>query len=565
MSPMILDNLGIQVSLEEATAEAAKMFGVEADALTKVQLQAGMMNVVMRALERNTAAMPEIAGTAAQRWAALGVTFKNVKDTIGSAFIPILERVMDVVKGLTDTYLPPLVDWFTNKLAPGIGEAFDRVSQFITDLSSGERLTTATRKLMQGIFDPDLIQKVIDVELWVQKIGRAIGAGDWSTAGAMLWEQVTIAVGKAIAVGDSLDTMLRDWASGKLGIKKELVIEPGMEGLPSDVLAAMEPNTSTWGEIGIAVRDQLIVQFGIAKEYLADWLAKGINFGTRIYEGMKQGLLDALNVAPMFEMNEMGEWVDVPPGGAIGKAIAAKLGADIVAGLSWWMDTTTKGIPEAFRDWATANLEKFTDAGNKIGFALATKIKEGISNSISYNTNPSYADGIVTEIAKATTQAALNMATTLRAIGHAIVDGIGEGIGEALGLDSPFVAGVTAALTTAWDTIMGMTPWGWYFRYQSAKEGIGGLGGIPALGDLEFGRKALGGYASGLTLVGERGPELVSLPRGSYVHDNAESERMVGGTTVNFGAGSIVVNNPRNASDVEIGVLRGLRSAGVAI
>jgi hypothetical protein len=94
--------------------------------------------------------------------------------------------------------------------------------------------------------------------------------------------------------------------------------------------------------------------------------------------------------------------------------------------------------------------------------------------------------------------------------------------------------------------------------------GKGFGGSLKPFGDLQFQTRASGGYASGLTLVGERGPELVSLPRGSYVHDNAESERMAGGTTVNFGPGSIVINNPKDARDVEIGVLRGLRAAGVA-
>ena len=40
------------------------------------------------------------------------------------------------------------------------------------------------------------------------------------------------------------------------------------------------------------------------------------------------------------------------------------------------------------------------------------------------------------------------------------------------------------------------------------------------------GEAASGGPASGLTWVGEEGPELVNLPPGSYVHDNAESMRM---------------------------------------
>jgi hypothetical protein len=47
--------------------------------------------------------------------------------------------------------------------------------------------------------------------------------------------------------------------------------------------------------------------------------------------------------------------------------------------------------------------------------------------------------------------------------------------------------------------------------------------------------KAKGGLTSGpVTLVGEQGPELVSLPRGSYVHNAHNTERMLGegsGTT----------------------------------
>lgn len=41
---------------------------------------------------------------------------------------------------------------------------------------------------------------------------------------------------------------------------------------------------------------------------------------------------------------------------------------------------------------------------------------------------------------------------------------------------------------------------------------------------------ATGGYRSGLTWTGERGPELVELPRGSYVHPHAESMAMASGS-----------------------------------
>ena len=44
-------------------------------------------------------------------------------------------------------------------------------------------------------------------------------------------------------------------------------------------------------------------------------------------------------------------------------------------------------------------------------------------------------------------------------------------------------------------------------------------------------KRAMGGPASGLTLVGERGPELVSLPSGSFVHRSGTGP---GGQTNNF-------------------------------
>ena len=61
--------------------------------------------------------------------------------------------------------------------------------------------------------------------------------------------------------------------------------------------------------------------------------------------------------------------------------------------------------------------------------------------------------------------------------------------------------------------------------------GIRSISIVGAIGNVVSGitKRATGGFASGLTLVGERGPELVSLPRGSYVNSNSASQRMMGG------------------------------------
>jgi len=57
--------------------------------------------------------------------------------------------------------------------------------------------------------------------------------------------------------------------------------------------------------------------------------------------------------------------------------------------------------------------------------------------------------------------------------------------------------------------------------------GGGVLGGLGDLAGKAVGKKASGGWASGLTWVGERGPELLALPGGSRVYSNAESRQMV--------------------------------------
>ena len=141
MSPMILDNLGIQVTLADATANAAEQFGVEADELSKTQLQTGMMNVVLEKLAENTAAMPEVAGTAAQAQAAFGVALKDTKDAIGLALLPAFTSLMKIVTTFATDNLPKLVAIFQDKIGPaitGVVDAFGWLGEKISWVISGQ-------------------------------------------------------------------------------------------------------------------------------------------------------------------------------------------------------------------------------------------------------------------------------------------------------------------------------------------------------------------------------------------------------------------------------------------
>lgn len=88
LSPMILDNLGIQVSLNEAYEEWATVNGRAVDSMTKTEQQMAVMDQVMRKLKENTAGMSDEFGTTGER---IKTSMENAKDAIGRNLVPALE------------------------------------------------------------------------------------------------------------------------------------------------------------------------------------------------------------------------------------------------------------------------------------------------------------------------------------------------------------------------------------------------------------------------------------------------------------------------------------------
>ena len=85
--------------------------------------------------------------------------------------------------------------------------------------------------------------------------------------------------------------------------------------------------------------------------------------------------------------------------------------------------------------------------------------------------------------------------------------------------------------------------------------GIGGKGfGVPKIPMLATGAR---NFKGGLAIVGERGPELVSLPRGSDVFSNQESRGMAGGTTINF-YNARIVSDARTQEELSDDIIRSI-------
>lgn len=163
LSPMIVDNLDIQVDLNTAYEAYGKEIGKAVSELSKQEQQTALMAQVMDKLAENTAKMPEVAGTATQKMAALGVKLTNVKDRISLALLPIFNKLFDVVLKVADKALPILTDFFENKVVPVIETkvipALQQVWMWI-----GEQVPKAI-KAIQDVWT-SVLKPVFDAWVW---------------------------------------------------------------------------------------------------------------------------------------------------------------------------------------------------------------------------------------------------------------------------------------------------------------------------------------------------------------------------------------------------------------
>ena len=203
LSPMILDNLGIQVTLAEATDRAATMYGVEAGALDKTQLQAGMMNVVLEKLAANTASMPEVTESAAAKMARFRAEIQDTKDSMGMALLPAFENVMGAGTKLADIVLPLLTDFLENTLAPAVQTISGVINDFFMLLQGGDSPLEALRGALEMAFGEEVAGRIMAVVDGIVQFGEKVAEFlapvlDWISKNVEL-KDVLFVLGAAIA------------------------------------------------------------------------------------------------------------------------------------------------------------------------------------------------------------------------------------------------------------------------------------------------------------------------------------------------------------------------------
>lgn len=259
LSPMILDNLGIQVSLAEATEEAASMFGVQADQLTKSQTQAGMMNVVLAKLAENTAALPDVAGSAAATFGTVSTVFKDLKDQIGVGLLPMFTGLAEGLSRLVLVHGPRVVGIFTEfgeKMQETIGPAILVVNDALARIGEALGVTSGEVTGMDVVLGA--LSKTLDAVV----IGIEAGAVTMSLL-ALAVEAIVGFLGKASEAFQKFSADAQAFTgaipavggAGAGGIGAGGLIGPGMQfgGVVPGPVGAPQPIVAHGGEQVIPV------------------------------------------------------------------------------------------------------------------------------------------------------------------------------------------------------------------------------------------------------------------------------------------------------------------------
>lgn len=170
LSPMILDNLGIQVNLTEANEAYAASIGKTAAELTKSEQQTALMNQVLEKLAVNTASMPDATETAAAKMERFKTALQDTKDSIGAALLPVLGSMMEAFSAIADVVLPVLVNLFQEHLVPALQSAaeffmpiIEAVAHWIELVSGGADPLLAFQYIIRDLVPPDVYAKIKEI------------------------------------------------------------------------------------------------------------------------------------------------------------------------------------------------------------------------------------------------------------------------------------------------------------------------------------------------------------------------------------------------------------------
>jgi len=395
LSPMILDNLGIQVDLTQAYQDYADANGLVAGELTKTEQQMALNAQVQKKLMENTAELPDITDTAAGSIASLKASMTDIKDEImkslGSAFAPLFSVLADLAKDVLPKLLEglqPIIESFGNFMTLLAGGDFEGAGE-----EMGTLLATITGKISEML--PGIIE-----------------AG------------IQIVSGLIMGISQSLPTLIPTIIEMMLGIVNAIVenlpilidagislIEGIVEGLIIGISESLPTLIPTVIEMMLGIVDAIVENLPIL-----------IDAGISLIEGIVEGLINALPIiiekGPVIIENLFTAIIEaLPKILELGVSIIESLVTGITDNLPTLI-TSAVNLVRTIANTILSNLPTIISAAIDIVKAIVSGIIKAIPILV----------GCVPQLIKSLANGFKSAASTIWNIGKDIINGIWEGI-----------------------------------------------------------------------------------------------------------------------------------------
>lgn len=391
-----------------------------------------------------------------------------------------------------------IIDW-AKEQGPRLQVEVSKWRKIIGDWAPPPEVTKGTSKKVGS----DLATGFLDVQETVSTgFGYMVGA---AIGGAIRFASEGVALFVTGIIGSINNIFARPKSSDEVGISFWGMIVSMIKNVPK-----------AFGAVGVGFWDQIKAYLGGAPADLleAEW--------TKLGENAKQVWTAALD---SLKTSADTKWIEIVAAvTTFGTNLESALNATLI-NIDFAWQTMVTSVKSTVSSWASNIQEKFSSAKSN-----ATKITETLRNNLVsiWNAIRARAEAIFGAIkaaidvlvkAKDNVVAAFNDFKTFVA---------GLTFSNPFGGLVRFIQGVINKANAAVAALSALTG-----AQQSAPSGGsgpgsgGGTGGFNAMGD-HF-------WRGGLTWVGERGPELIDVPRGARIYDNTSSKQMGqdGGITVN--------------------------------
>lgn len=354
----------------------------------------------------------------------------------------------------------------------------------------------------------------------VGEIKKVLAAQQSLTAAQAAYEKATTKAGKASA------------------LKAEKEATDGLTGSEKGLLGMLGSLGKEFGKLETAVKPEVVRAFGSALHILKDLMPA------------LTPLAKAAGKAIDGFLNNIDKWLQSDSGKKFLKWMQSD-GPHAIETFGHVMWSVAQGIGQAFaflrnagNSWWKHWDQMIHDAARVTDVVREAWIRTGHAIEAAWNSLVAHARSAQNEV---------------RGAFSALVGFIIGIPGRVAGALSRVFHPLIAAGQAAYNFIAGIVS-----RIEGALSGLGSavnnaLGGIPSkvlhfLGLASGGivGAAAGGVHGGMRLVGEHGPELVSLPRGSMVHSNPDTERMLSGGGGGGGLTIVLENHGAIGSQMEL-------------